>query len=315
MTLELEKVLKMRNVQKLQSDLHEIYKWVMDNNMSLNEHKFELLRYGKNMEIKQSTHYKTDTNANIIEKSVVKDLGVFMANNAKFNDHIDNVAVKANHMTSWILRTFESRNPELMLTLWKSLIIPIFDYCSQLYHPSKVGYIQKLEIIQRSFIRKITGMHKFTYWEQLKLLKVSSLERRRERYCIIYIWKILEGVVPNIEGKFRVQEKINHRRGRLCFLHSLERSSFQQLRQATLPVQGIKLFNAMPKHIRNLRKVETDVFKRSLDRFLSNVLDEPQIPGYTQYRRHENNSIIEMIKFVKKNRTEWWRFKDFGQDE
>ena len=81
-----------------------------------------------------------------------------------------------------------------MLTLWKSLIIPIFDYFSQLYHPTKVGYIQKLEIIQRSFIRKITGMHKFTYWEQLKLLKVSSLERRRERYCIIYIWKILEGV-------------------------------------------------------------------------------------------------------------------------
>ena len=87
------------------------------------------------------------------------------------------------------------------------------------------------------------------------------------------------------------------------------------MRQATLPVQGIKLFNAMPKHIRNLRKVETDVFKRSLDRFLSNVPDEPQIPGYTQYRRHENNSIIEMIKFDKKNGTEWWRFKDFGQDE
>ena len=66
----------------------------------INEHKFELLHYGKNTEIKQSTHYKTDANENIIEKSVVKDLGVFMANNAKFNDHIDNVAVKANHMTS-----------------------------------------------------------------------------------------------------------------------------------------------------------------------------------------------------------------------
>ena len=30
-----------------------------------------------------------------------------------------------------------------MLTLWKSLVMPILDYCSQLWSPSKVGEIQQ----------------------------------------------------------------------------------------------------------------------------------------------------------------------------
>jgi hypothetical protein len=40
--------------------------------------------------------------------------------------------------------------------------------------------------------------HRLDYWEHLKSLRMCSQERRRERYRIIYTWKILEGQVPNI---------------------------------------------------------------------------------------------------------------------
>ena len=35
------------------------------------------------------------------------------------------------------------------------------------------------------------------YWDQLKSMKMLSLQRRLERYHIIYTWKVLEGLVPD----------------------------------------------------------------------------------------------------------------------
>ena len=110
-------------------------------------------------------------------------------------------------MCSWILRTFQSRTPEVMLTLWKSLVLPILDYCSQLWCPSKVGEIQQLEEIQKAFTRKIRSPTRNDYWERLQKLHLYSLERRRERYCIIYVWKMLEGLVPNLTGRSQIVEK------------------------------------------------------------------------------------------------------------
>ena len=41
-----------------------------------------------------------------------------------------------------------------------------------------------------------------------------SLQRRRERYRIIYTWKILENLVPNINGCFKYKD--HPRLGRMC---------------------------------------------------------------------------------------------------
>ena len=39
-----------------------------------------------------------------------------------------------------------------------------------------------------------------------------------------------------------------------------------------------------------------DAFKNCLDNFLRTVPDEPQIAGYTPFKRAESNSIIDMVK-------------------
>ena len=55
-----------------------------------------------------------------------------------------------------------------------------------------------VEKVQRSFTRFISGMACLSYTERLTVLKLYSLKHRRERYIIIYVWKILEGLVPNL---------------------------------------------------------------------------------------------------------------------
>ena len=73
-----------------------------------------------------------------------------------------------------------------MLTLLKSLVIPLLEYCCQLWNPWKAKDTQAIEAIQRTFTYKITEVQQNS-WESLHELKLCSLQRRRERYIIIYI--------------------------------------------------------------------------------------------------------------------------------
>ena len=122
---------------KLQHDLNQIYKWTQRNNMKLNGCKFEHLCYGRNNDVKCFSVYLNNEHSKIETKNSVKDLGVIMTNDGKFDDHINVVVSKVNNLVSWILRTFEARDEKTMLTLWKSLVIPHLDYCSQLWSPTK----------------------------------------------------------------------------------------------------------------------------------------------------------------------------------
>ena len=51
---------------------------------------------------------------------------------------------------------FQSQKRSLMLTLLKSLVIPLLEYCCQLCNPWKTKDIQAIEAIQRTFTYKIT---------------------------------------------------------------------------------------------------------------------------------------------------------------
>ena len=116
---------------KLQYDLNIAYVWTEDNNMTLNDTKFQLLRHGSS-EVQENSTYLSPSAKKIDEKVCVKDLGVLMDNDCAFSSHIDKVVNKMKEMSGWILRTFRLRSPTLMLTLWKALVLPHHDYCSQL---------------------------------------------------------------------------------------------------------------------------------------------------------------------------------------
>ena len=291
------------DVKDLQNDLQAIYRWAATNNMQFNSDKFECLRYGSNKDIKEVTCYTSNTGSTITVKDSLRDLGVTMSSDGSFKKHITGAIDAANKMCAWILRTFKTRASNLMLTLWRSMVLSRLDYCCQLWCPIQKGDIQSLERVQRSFVRKISGIQHLTYWEQLDALTLYSLERRRERYIIIYTWKILEGQVPNIgpldEGGVHATEHI--RRGRICHVPTVKKGSSKQVqnqRCASFSVRGPRLFNSVPKEIRNIHGCSTEKFKRRLDKYLATVPDEPQIPGYTASRKADSNSLLDMSRLA-----------------
>ena len=117
------------------------------------------------------------------------------------------------------------------------------------------------------------------YWERLSHLKMNSLQRRNERYRIIYTWKILEWLVPKC-GVEEISESENKRLGRLCKFPKLAGSTnTKKLRSQSLQLIGPSLFNSLPKKLTNIKQLGVDKFKEHLDEYLSEVPDEPKVPG------------------------------------
>ena len=109
-----------------------------------------------------------------------------------------------------------------------------------------------------------------------------SLQRRQERYRIIYIWKILEDLAPNcgIESS----QTGDQRQGRKCKVQNIKmgaKASAKALREQTFQVHGSQLFNSMPPYLRNMMKCSVEDFKEELDKYLMTIPDEPSVPGLT----------------------------------
>ena len=281
---------------KLQSDLNKIYNWANENNMSFNSDKFELLRYRIDNSELFRFPYHTPDGSTINEVTQVKDLGVHMHCRGNFDTHITEVVKKGRNMASWIMRVFSTRDEVPLMTLYRSMVLPQLEYCCQLWSPVRLKDIRQLEAIQRSFTARITGLSHLSYWERLAHLKLYSLERRRERYLILYVFKIMNNLVPNLrDERFAIMPHYSTRGDKLCRIPSISRSSSAKIRsiiEHSFAVNGVKLFNSLPPNLRNFQgKFAT--FKLKLDKVLSQVYDKPCTPGYHQSAA--SNSIVAQL--------------------
>ena len=281
---------------------NKIYPWGPTNNMSLNGEKFEHLHVGNNL--RQLKNSYTDPAGNLIEeKKEIRDLGVIITNDLTWSKHIKEVVSKARVMTAWVHRTFSTRDRAPMITMWNSQIRPILDNCSPLWSPcpKDLGNIDLLENIQRAFTRCINGMEGLNYGQRLKKLGMYSIQRRHERYKIIYTYKIKEGLVPNISESYGLQFQSNERHGCVCKIPTfpLYNNKAMVARNKSFALTASALWNSLPKSIRDTSGVNVDSFKRRLDTVLRNYPDEPRASAsglYTNSLGRTSNSLIDIYK-------------------
>ena len=113
----------------LQDNIHKTVTWANRNNMQFNCKKFDHVGFGRNL---QKSDYFAGNNVKIEKKSILRDLGVSISDDLLFKTHISSIVSKAYKMVGWILRTFKSRQTVVMMTLFKSLVVPLVEYCCPL---------------------------------------------------------------------------------------------------------------------------------------------------------------------------------------
>ena len=274
----------------MQQDIESLERWTTENNMQMNNEKFVLLSYNKNKEIDNSYNLRDGTI--IKEESHTKDLGVIMTNDGKFTNHIAQLVSNCKRTISMIFRAFKTRNDQIMLALYKSLVLSKLDYCSVLWSPNNLSDLRKLEGLQANFTfrmacSKTEDGTKRDYWQRLNYLGLYSIQRRFERYTVIYVWKIRQGIVHNPGLEFKNTSPEGSRHGLMCVVPK----GTSKLRENSFMVRGPKLFNSLPKDIREYQldnevrqQQSVDNFKRRLDEYLSLIPDEPSVRSdYTKY--------------------------------
>lgn len=272
---------------KLQADLDAVINWSKDNNMELNQDKFELLHYGYNEELKDN--YILPSGVSILSSDTVKDLGIMMNNKLSWNDHYYKMIKEAKKYAGWILRTFSSRSKSVILLLYGSFVRSRLEYSCPLWSPHTKKDIIMIEAVQRSITAKINGMSDLNYWERLKALKLYSLQRRRERYSIIHVWKISQFLAPNdISMIFH----FNDRYGPTAVIPKLtsKRQRTNTLRDKSFSSMGPRLYNLLPKDIKLLDTLPS--FKYQLDQFIQKYPDTPPTPGYVAAN---GNSLVDWV--------------------
>ena len=175
------------DTKKLQEDLQTLYKWSDLNNKSFNSDKFEGQSYGQDEE----QHYTAPDHTTIAQNNVLKDLGVFMAEDMRFKQHIRKAVAKGKRMSNWILRTVKTRNVGHMKTLLKSLVRSQVEYCCILWSPREQNEINLIESVQKDFTRMINKYIEYdevlqflrctkSYEERLKDLKIYRETKRKD---------------------------------------------------------------------------------------------------------------------------------------
>ena len=194
-----------------------------------------------------------------------------------------------------VLRVFQSRKRSLMLTLLKPLVIPLQEYCCQLCNPWKAKVIQAIETIRRTFAYKIPKVQHLNNCERLHELILYSLQRRRVNVIIIYIWKITQHMVPNIDGtkghNIKTRKHPRHGTHACVIQYPTSRNPAQSLQENPITVFGPRLYNSLAKYLRDIENVKTEKFKFEVDKFLDQIPDEPKMPNYVT--ASGSNSILD----------------------
>ena len=169
----------------LQEDVLNVTRWAVQNNMELNENKFQFVSHNFKRNLLDNLPFRNEfcvystAAGNMLEPtSNVLDLGVQVCSDLSWSKHVGIIVNKAQQTLSWALSVFFDRSRTSMMTLYKSFVRSKIEYCCPLWHSRKIADIQMIESLQRTFTSKIVGMEGLDYWQRLKKLHLLSLQRR-----------------------------------------------------------------------------------------------------------------------------------------
>ena len=126
------------------------------------------------------------------ETNTIKDLGVYISHNLNFSIHIDKIIAKANRMSALIFKSFKCRDTKFLVHMYEVFVRPMLEYNTTVWSPYSFVDIKRIERVQRSFTKRVPGLHDTPYLDRLANLKLERLELRRVRYDLCMAFSIIK---------------------------------------------------------------------------------------------------------------------------
>ena len=186
----------------LQNILDKFGVWCSENALTINVKKTKVMAFGSKNNIKKDKGKNLLLNGEKISLvPTFKFLGVFLDQTLNFRHHLDMLINTINFKLYILSKIRKYLNNVCALTIYKSMVIPYFDYADVIYMYSKNPDIKKLDRAHLRGLRiclKIQG--KIEDAEIYNMSNISSLDNRRTVHSRNFMFKNRKKCVTNNDG-------------------------------------------------------------------------------------------------------------------
>lgn len=198
--------------RSLQRSLDGIDQWCTLNCMKVNVSKCAIITFHRS--VNPILYEYALGEATLSRRTQIRDLGVIFTTDLRPDIHIDEVCSRASRMLGFIIRT--SRNGlsiQAMVFLYSALIRSILEYCCVVWAPYQAGSIDRLEGIQRRFLRIIGIRLGYDYASSpveliARRLGLASLSTRRRQADAVFLRNLLTGQIDSGELLSRIRLRV-----------------------------------------------------------------------------------------------------------
>ena len=124
----------------------------------------------------------------------MRDLRILIDNKLAMSQYIHAIVNKAQSRASLIFNCFHSKHRATLLKAFVTYVRPLLEYASPVWSPSTVTDNQN-RISTTIIYKRLPGLKSLSYSKRLEVLDIDSLEVRRLRCDLIYVHKMLFGLV------------------------------------------------------------------------------------------------------------------------
>ena len=196
----------------------------------------------------------------LLQTNETRDLGVIIDNKLKFNSYVSTVVHKAHMRANVILRTFVTRDPDVLVQAFITYVRPILEYCTPVWSPYTVCNINKIESCQRWFTKRIKGLFGLDYTHRLAHLGLETLQIRRIKYDLQLCFKIINGDISLHCNMFDLSN-LTHTRGHKYKLY--KHQSNVNAHKYFFRNRVCDIWNMLPEYV--VDAPSSDSFKRRLN--------------------------------------------------
>lgn len=183
----------------LQQQLEIFARWCRVNRMSLNVSKCSVISFGRKRSLLHFDYSLAETR--LKRETTVKDLGILLDVQLTFKDHVAYIVSKASSQLGFLFRFCKKFTDVYCLkALYCSIVRPVLEYSSVVWSPYYRNEIQRIEAVQRKFIRfalrHLSWRHPLnlpSYESRCKLICLELLEPRRDVAKACFIGDLLQG--------------------------------------------------------------------------------------------------------------------------
>ena len=171
----------------LQNDLDLLHRWSQQWQLKFNVSKCKHIHFGP-----AHHHGPYYLNGTLIELDTShSDLSILFDSHLKLHDHTAQVTTKANRILGLIKKSFDYLDPIMLTQLFSTLVRPMLEYNNAIWGPHYALDQRKIEKVQRRATRLLPQLQAKSYSERLTLLSLPSLQYRRLRGDLIFLYRIL----------------------------------------------------------------------------------------------------------------------------